>query len=175
MEKFPTHAWLKKRLSRCCILHCIPQKNLINVSSLLGERIVRASFSCVFSLMDLLSNAYSTPSDEDEEEKLAISSSRKRPKSQISPQQNKPSSNPQNPLSIRPQEAPIAGRYVSKRERAISAANPVRVPDPIPPSTSISSPGSLLVLIPPIYIYTCVCVCGILQITHFFFFMLLFI
>lgn len=173
MEKFPTHTWLKKRLSRCCILHCISPKNLINVSSLLGERIVRASFSCVFSLMDLLSNAYSTPSDEDEVEKLAISSSRKRPRSQISPQQNKPCSNPQNPLSIRPQEAPIAGRYVSKRERAISAANPVRVPDPIPPSTSISSPGSLLVLIPPIYIYTCVCVWNFTD--NPLFFMLLFI
>eukprot|EP00268_Persea_americana_P052400 TRINITY_DN5862_c1_g1_i3.p1 TRINITY_DN5862_c1_g1~~TRINITY_DN5862_c1_g1_i3.p1 ORF type:complete len:448 (+),score=83.79 TRINITY_DN5862_c1_g1_i3:42-1346(+) len=91
--------------------------------------------------MDLLCNAYSTLSDDDEAEKLSISSSsKKRPRPQISHQPKRPFPNPPGPLSIRAeQEAPVAGRYVSKRERAISSANPVGVPDQIVPSTLNSS------------------------------------
>ncbi|XP_058091086.1 uncharacterized protein LOC131237380 [Magnolia sinica] len=84
--------------------------------------------------MDLLTSAYATLSDEDEDEKLAISPPRKRLRNENSPIFGPPA------LSINgPKEAPIPGRYVSKRERAISAST--TAPDPILPSTVITSPA----------------------------------
>ncbi|XP_077243382.1 transducin/WD40 repeat-like superfamily protein [Tasmannia lanceolata] len=89
--------------------------------------------------MDLLCNAYRNSSDEDEDEKLVISSS-KRLRLENQPQRTtKPSSDlRRNFVSDRPKEAPIPGRYVSKRERALSAVT--RVSNQNPSSSIITSP-----------------------------------
>ncbi|XP_030929933.1 WD repeat-containing protein 25 [Quercus lobata] len=114
--------------------------------------------------MDLLHNAYSTASDDDDEveEKpetkhqiLPLPSS-KRPKpdnpysttttsTSIKPHYMpfRPSPNPSPSLQT---EAPVPGRYVSKRERALVGSSP-RVsdpnPNPNPPSTTTSSSASV--------------------------------
>ncbi|KAL5972874.1 hypothetical protein ACLOJK_039680 [Asimina triloba] len=86
--------------------------------------------------MDLLTSAYSTPSDDEEDEKISVSPRMKR-------QRNENSSIffPPQLSNNRPREAPITGRYVSKRERALSAITVA--PDSMLPSTVNTTPGFL--------------------------------
>ncbi|OVA07959.1 WD40 repeat [Macleaya cordata] len=94
--------------------------------------------------MDLLCNAYSAASDEDEDEKKISSqpppTKRMRPENRSSFQQIMPSVQcyPKFYSSDQQKEAPIAGRYISKRERAMSGS--LAVSDVNLPSTVITSP-----------------------------------
>ncbi|KAF8409434.1 hypothetical protein HHK36_005510 [Tetracentron sinense] len=108
------------------------------------KRLVRTRSKVpAFRAMDLLCNTYSTASD-DEDERLSIPSS-KRFRPQNPPLQTQPTSRFRPKYSSNPQKReapiPIAGRYVSKRERAISAADS-RVPDLALSSTIIPSPDA---------------------------------
>lgn len=104
--------------------------------------------------MDLLCNAYSNASDNEEEEEE--SAKQPRPENFTPPNSKrlKPD-NPfthtktQNPLSGSTQfpalsiEAPVPGRYVSKRERALLGSQPT-APDPNPDALLLTtSPGTL--------------------------------
>lgn len=113
--------------------------------------------------MDLLHSAYSTASDDEDEDEeksetkhqiLSLPSS-KRPKLD-SPYSTTTASTSIKPhyMPLRPSpspnpnlqtEAPVPGRYVSKRERALFGSSP-RVsdpnPNPNPPSTTTSSSAS---------------------------------
>ncbi|KAL0001003.1 hypothetical protein SO802_014784 [Lithocarpus litseifolius] len=113
--------------------------------------------------MDLLHNAYSTASDDDADEV----EEKPETKHQILPLPSPKRPKPDNPYSttttstsIKPHympfrpspnpslqtEAPVPGRYVSKRERALFGSSP-RVsdpdPNPNPPSTATSSSASV--------------------------------
>ncbi|KAI8010190.1 WD repeat-containing protein 25 [Camellia lanceoleosa] len=90
--------------------------------------------------MDLLCNAYSTASDDDDEPQHLAPSKRPRPE---------PPRSHTKPLSVT--EPPIPGRYISKRERAALAsasasASVSRASDPSPPSSVATMPvvGSIL-------------------------------
>ena len=108
--------------------------------------------------MDLLHNAYSTASDDDDEVE-----EKPETKHQILPLPSAKRPKPDNPYStttstsIKPHympfrpspnpslqaEAPVPGRYVSKRERALFGSSPtVSDPNPNPPSTTTSSSAS---------------------------------
>nr|XP_043638559.1 WD repeat-containing protein 25 [Erigeron canadensis] len=90
--------------------------------------------------MDLLWNAYSTTADEEEEEEKhepppPPSPPLKRPKTEYPPRRT-------NTSAFRPhqpQETPIAGRYISKRERALMASAPKSEPPPtfLPPASPV--------------------------------------
>lgn len=88
--------------------------------------------------MDLLCNAYSTASDDDDEPQHLAPSKRHRPE---------PPRSHTKPLSVT--EPPIPGRYISKREQAALAsasASVSRASDPSPPSSVAAMPvvGSIL-------------------------------
>ena len=97
--------------------------------------------------MDLLHNAYSTASDDEEEEEenkeakhqiLAVSSSKRFKPDYYPYSTTKHHSTPPNLQT----EAPVPGRYISKRERALSGSNhglPAPNPNALPPSTTSSS------------------------------------
>lgn len=101
-------------------------------------------------VMDLLHKAYSTASD-DEDELVRPSSKRPKPDNPIP--FTKPEYHPYPPSGHYPmprpnqasdlhREAPVAGRYISKRERALlNSATGTPDPDPNPPSTP-PSPGT---------------------------------
>ncbi|KAL4566844.1 hypothetical protein LXL04_030969 [Taraxacum kok-saghyz] len=78
--------------------------------------------------MDLLLNAYSTNTDEDEENETHPPPPFKRAKREFTHISNHIST-----------ESSIAGRYISKRERALMASAP-QSSNPVPPSSSPSSP-----------------------------------
>ena len=101
--------------------------------------------------MDLLHKAYSTASDDEDE---LVQPSSKRPKPDKPIPFSKPGHHPYPPSRLYPmpppnqspdlhREAPVAGRYISKRERALlNSATGTPDPDPNPPPTT-SSPGTL--------------------------------
>ncbi|KAI3504453.1 hypothetical protein L1887_25930 [Cichorium endivia] len=90
--------------------------------------------------MDLLFNAYSTNTDEDEENEKHAPPPFKRPKPEFTHTSSRslPAVRFNHPKNIKT-EAPIAGRYISKRERALITASP-QTPNPDPPSSSACSP-----------------------------------
>jgi hypothetical protein len=102
-------------------------------------------------VMDLLLKAYSTASD-DEDELVRPSSKRPKPNNPIP--FTKPEHHPYPPSGLYPMprpnqssdlhtEAPVAGRYISKRERAL-LNSATGTPDPVPnPPPTTSSPGTL--------------------------------
>ncbi|XP_030498775.2 uncharacterized protein LOC115714278 [Cannabis sativa] len=96
--------------------------------------------------MDLLCNAYSNDSDEDDDDapkhQILIQPSSKRPKIEIPITQSQPH-NPMTPLPYSPLDSPIPGRYISKRERAIFASPPAAHHPPHPVSNSPAF-GSIL-------------------------------
>ncbi|KVH99132.1 WD40 repeat-containing protein [Cynara cardunculus var. scolymus] len=83
--------------------------------------------------MDLLRNAYSTTKDEDEENKKYAPPPLKRAKPEFSHTSSK--NFPTDWLKHTSTEAPIAGRYISKRERALMATVP-QTPNADPPTSS---------------------------------------
>ncbi|KAL6975343.1 hypothetical protein U1Q18_024138 [Sarracenia purpurea var. burkii] len=99
--------------------------------------------------MDLLCRAYSTASDDDDEPERGrpvLPPPSKRPKPEYSRSHTEPSAIwRRNSTLYTPTEAPIQGRYISKRERAVLASVPV-VADPTPPDPVTSTPGSSLIL-----------------------------
>lgn len=96
--------------------------------------------------MDLLRNAYSSASDEDDDksghvERPALPpSKRPKPGNPSTSFKSFPVTRP-NYAPNRPIETPLPGRYISKRERAVLALAPPTDPNALP---IISSPGSLL-------------------------------
>uniref|UniRef100_A0A2N9HLE0 Uncharacterized protein n=1 Tax=Fagus sylvatica TaxID=28930 RepID=A0A2N9HLE0_FAGSY len=101
--------------------------------------------------MDLLHNAYSTASDDEEEEEenketkhqiLAVSSSKRFKPDYYPYSTTKHHSTPPNQTPNLQTEAPVPGRYISKRERALFGSThglPDPNPNPLPPSTTSSS------------------------------------
>ncbi|XP_059443212.1 uncharacterized protein LOC132175328 isoform X1 [Corylus avellana] len=97
--------------------------------------------------MDLLHKAYSTASDDEDE---LVRPSSKRPKPDKPIPFSKPEHHPYFPSRLYPmphpnqspdlhREAPVAGRYISKRERALlNSATGTSEPDPNPPPTTSS-------------------------------------
>lgn len=114
---------------------------------------LKRSFLFFQTIMDLLSNAYSIGSDEEEDD----DGSRKKPMGPELPRPKRvrmesfeyvPRKTPvYRHISIPtlPTEPPLPGRYISKRERAAMASATV-VQSPNPPSLSVTSPGFLLPL-----------------------------
>ncbi|GMY31571.1 WD repeat-containing protein 25 isoform X1 [Fagus crenata] len=100
--------------------------------------------------MDLLHNAYSTASDDEEEEEnketkhqiLALSSSKRFKPDYYPYSTTKHHSTPPNQTPNLQTEAPVPGRYISKRERALFGSTHGLTdtnPNPLPPSTTSSS------------------------------------
>lgn len=99
--------------------------------------------------MDLLHNAYSTASDDEEEEEenkgtkhqiLAVSSSKRFKPDYYPYSTTKHHSTPPNQTPNLQTEAPVPGRYISKRERALfGSTHGLPDPNPLPPSTTSSS------------------------------------
>lgn len=100
--------------------------------------------------MDLLCNAYSTASDDDDQPEperpiVPPPSKRPRPDHHLSHTEPWDQLRP-NPAPYPPTEAPIPGRYISKRERAVLGSAP-RVTDPTPPPDPVETTpviGSIL-------------------------------
>ncbi|XP_043689982.1 WD repeat-containing protein 25 [Telopea speciosissima] len=89
--------------------------------------------------MDVLRNTYSTASDDEyDDEKVVLPPSKRfRPENPTVQIHLSPEFHPYCPSKL-PKEASVPGRYVSKRERALSAVS--RVSDPSPSSMVITSP-----------------------------------
>ncbi|XP_057465584.1 uncharacterized protein LOC130755227 [Actinidia eriantha] len=100
--------------------------------------------------MDLLCNTYSTASDDDDDEPEHGRPGPRTPSKRFKPDHSLSYSKPlpllyPSPAIYPPTEAPIPGRYISKRERAVLASGP-RVPDPNPLDSATTPPvvGSIL-------------------------------
>ncbi|XP_047156013.1 uncharacterized protein LOC124827073 [Vigna umbellata] len=88
--------------------------------------------------MDLLWNAYSNVSDDEEQPKRQRLSS----SSSNLPKRHLPLLSP--PLFHRTQ-SPIPGSYISKRQRALMGPTPVPLLDPVPVPSPVMLPGSISV------------------------------
>ncbi|XP_027919226.1 WD repeat-containing protein 25 [Vigna unguiculata] len=89
--------------------------------------------------MDLLWNAYSNVSDDEEQPKrqrLSFSSSNP-------PKRHLPSPSP--PPLFHQTQSTIPGSYISKRQRALMGPTPAPLPDPVPVPSPFTLPGSISV------------------------------